>query len=131
MANWKKNYISASSLRMAYQADVRSPFGSRNADSTVPPTIQQPRLNHTTIAIHKPQPATQKQFNLNHIKEGAMVSVHSPLQAKCRASPTQRSRSRVTFVIFPATTSPREIPVSAALVNRQTKKTLWHQARRS
>jgi hypothetical protein len=28
----------------------------------------------------------------------------------------------VTFVIFPATTSPREIPVSAALVNRQTKK---------
>ena len=78
------------------------------------PTILRVEYKNDTISTNpsyisdSPTPTdTQKQFNLNQ-KTGARSSVQSPLQAKCRASSTQRSRSRVTFVIFPA--MPRPIP---------------------
>ena len=89
------------------------------------PTISHPSNNHNSTILRveykndtistkpsyisdSPTPtASQKQFNLNQ-KTGASSSVQSPLQAKCRASSTQRSRSRVTFVILPAT--PRPVP---------------------
>ena len=56
----------------------------------------------TVLVLSIVHPSFQPILNLNQ-KTGAMTSVQSPLQAKCRASSTQRSRSRVTFVIFPAT----------------------------
>jgi len=89
------------------------------------PTISHPSNNHNSTILRveyknntistkpsyisdSPTPTdTHKQFNLNQ-KTGARSSVQSPLQAKCRASSTQRSRSRVTFVTLPAT--PRPVP---------------------
>ena len=70
-------------LRVEYKNDTISTIPSYFSDSTTPTD-------------------TQQQFNLNH-KTGARSSVQSPLQAKCRASSTQRSRRRVTLVIFHAT----------------------------
>ena len=59
----------------------------------------------TVLVLSIVHPSFQPILNLNQ-KTGAMTSVQSPLQAKCRASSTQRSRSRVTLVIFPATPWP-------------------------
>ena len=65
------------------------------------------RLNHPTSLILQTKPLSNL-IPTSTKKTGAKSSVQSPLQAKCRASSTQRSRSRVTFVIFPAT--PRPVP---------------------
>ena len=91
----KENYISASFFRRAYRTDIRSPFRSPNANST----ISHPSNNHGSTILRvetkndtiSTQPSyfpdsttptdTQKQFNLNQ-KTGARSSVQSPLQAK-------------------------------------------------
>jgi len=65
------------------------------------------RLNHPASMILQTKPLSNL-IPTSTKKTGARSSVQSPLQAKCRASSTQRSRSRVTFVILPAT--PRPVP---------------------
>ena len=65
------------------------------------------RLNHPASMILQTKPLSNL-IPTSTKKTGAKSSVQSPLQAKCRASSTQRSRSRVTFVILPAT--PRPVP---------------------
>ena len=63
------------------------------------------RLNHPASMILQTKPLSNL-IPTSTKKTGARSSVQSPLQAKCRASSTQRSRSRVTFVILPATPWP-------------------------
>ena len=65
------------------------------------------RLNHPASMILQTKPLSNL-IPTSTKKTGEKSSVQSPLQAKCRASSTQRSRSRVTFVILPAT--PRPVP---------------------
>ena len=59
--------------------------------------------------------ADPNRYSTTTQQTGAITSVQSPLQAKYRASSTQKSRSRVTPVIFPATPSPAPSFLASAM----------------